>query len=502
MAKPHQILPYEDPRRWLWAIRVCGLLAVGACSESNDDGPAVPSVDPQQNVMVIDDGIDLSAADLHGKVVAAFTRECPSEPVADGGANDGGDGDSGGDNDGGNDAGTSPDGGSAPSFEDRKREYIASLLAPSRCHLRAGIDPKPTPLASVQRFRDRWNAMLRRQRFVNDTFSPQEWGELEAALDAEFGAFSFHGTTTSGTVAHGNSGVRLVLIDIALASPQEAEDSFECLVQSDIDQAIALALDPEVRDAYTHAPISAYIEEFRSIVGQFNVGVINQSFGGRSRAGLEQLQLARGCATISVAAYFSAMDDLDRGRSDVIGPRPYLTVQSAGNESVSIDSAGDSSVCVPWDDRHLLVGSTGFAPMLSTFSNLGACVDVFAPGEDIIAPYGGGWLLPVQGTSYSAPIAAWLISRTPFSPFDPVEARRHLLDRRDSQRMISATTFPRDFFYVPTVSGTRFGALTSADGSSGGLGRSLARRVEGGRVDWADPALWLLRRAAKRGNRR
>jgi subtilisin family serine protease len=465
------------------AVVVAWLALVGgatACGGSGPDGAAfVPaSDDPRQNVMVIDEGIDLSAADFRGKVAAAFTVECAPA-----------DADAGSDGVAGSDGGAA-DGG-PPAFDDLKRSYIAELATPdTSCHLRDGISDKPDPLASVRRYRDRWNQMLRSQRWGQDFFTMQEWTELTAALDVEFGTFAYHGTATAGTVAHGNPGARLVLIERQLGTSDGLMQSFTCILQTEIDQAVALLSDAEVRDAWIHAPPSRYAQDLTDVGQRYSVGIINESFGQFPRAVLEQLQATSGCGPIDLSPYFTVLGGLDRASIEALGAGGPLRVQSAGNESAQVDSPTDALDCQPADPKHLFVGSYDLAQARSAFSNFGACVDVFAPGERVIVSYAGGWLLTAQGTSFAAPLVARRLSLTAPTPYDPVQARAALLAARTADGSIPLVLFPRDFFYAP--GSPQLGALSAAGGAA-------ARRPSPTGVDLRPTLLPLIRlRAAKR----
>src|SRR6476620_8831675 len=76
------------------------------------------STSQQQNVMVIDEGIDLSASDLQGRVAAAYTETCADDSSDAGLAGPGG----------------AVDGG--PAFDALKQMFLAALSHPDdSCHL-------------------------------------------------------------------------------------------------------------------------------------------------------------------------------------------------------------------------------------------------------------------------------------------------------------------------------------------------------------------------------
>jgi hypothetical protein len=77
-------------------------------------------------------------------------------------------------------------------------------------------------------------------------------------------------------------------------------------------------------------------------------------------------------------------------------------------------------------------------------------VDLYAPGESIIAPYAGGWLLPVDGTSFASPMVVRYVSLTAAIPFSPGPAKTALLGLRASDGSLPISLFPNDFFYRPS----------------------------------------------------
>jgi hypothetical protein len=419
------------------------------------DGVPVASALAQHNVMIIDEGIDLTSPDLQGKVAAAFTALCDTS-ATDGGASDttsdGGAAE-------GTDAGT--DGG--PSFEDQKRAYIARLgVADQSCHLLPFISAKSDPLASIEAFRSRWNGMVRNERFRDQVFSMAEWNKITSTMDPILAPFSYHGTSTASTAAHENPSARLVLIERHLQDPTTEVADYTCTTQDELDQSVALLSDPDVRDAYLHAPESLYTTQFEEVVRQFDVGLVNLSFGSLSRQGLELMQQMKGCPPVDFRPYFTVLHELRVAGVALETPKPYLVVQSAGNESQTLDSGADSVDCTPEDPFLLTVGSTTLVGTPSKFSNVGACVNVVAPGERVIAPYAGDWLLIDQGTSFSAPLITRLLSLTATEPFDPKRARAELLARLAPTGGLTFSAVPRDFFYAPQGPAATVDALVLA----------------------------------------
>jgi subtilisin family serine protease len=384
-------------------------------------------------VMVVDEGFDISATELKGRVVAAYTETCVDTSGSGGGPAD--------------DAGAVYSG---PAFDALKQQWIAGLSVPDKsCHLSAGISAKSDPLASIAQYKARWNSMLRANQRADQVFTQDELAALQTAFAAEFQTFAYHGTSTAGTVAHEDPNVRLVLVERKLASESTLQAQFTCLVQSEIDQIVALLTDSDVFTAFVNQPVELD-NELAEVAAQYNVGIVNQSFGAEVRATLEMLQATHGCPAINLLAYFTILNKARLAHAAAVAGPALLTVQSAGNDGAEIDRGADSLACDIGDPLSLLVGSYDTSQVRSTFSNFGACVDLYAPGESIIDPYAGGWLLPVDGTSFASPMVVRYVWLTAAIPFSPGPAKTALLGLRASDGSLPISFFPDDFFYRPS----------------------------------------------------
>ncbi len=388
----------------------------------------------QQNVMVIDEGIDLSASDLQGKVAAAYTETCADEPSSDAGVVGPG---------GVVDAG--------PAFDTLKQMYITALSQPDdSCHLTTGISAKADPLASVAQYKSRWNAMVRANQSPQDVFNATEAMKLMDPINTEFSSFGYHGTATSTTVAHENSSVRLVLVERQLGSESSLQTNFPCIAQADINQMIELLNDPQVYAAFVNQP--AQIDsELASAQTMYDVGIVNESFGAASRETLEMLQLKYCTAPVDLSAYFALIDKMTNDHNATINGPAVLTVQAAGNDGSRIDTGGDSLSCDLGDPKSVLVGAYNPVSLAQNmFSNYGACVNVYAPGQAIVVEYAGGWLTWASGTSFAAPLTARYASMTATAPFDPTTERTALVAKSDpTTQFLPVSLFPSDFFYLP-----------------------------------------------------
>ena len=387
----------------------------------------------QQNVMVIDQGIDLTASDLQGRVAATYTETCVEDSSDAGAAGPGG----------------VVDGG--PAFDALKQMYLAALSHPDdSCHLTTGIKAKADPLASIAQYKSRWNAMVRANQTPPQAFSSAEIMKLMGPINTEFGSFGYHGTATSTTVAHANENVRLVLVERELGSESSLQTNFPCIAQADINQIVDLLNDPQIYAAFVNQPASID-SELAAAQTMYDVGIVNESFGAASREALETLQQKYCPVPVDLSAYFALIDKVTNEHNATISGPALLTVVAAGNDGSRIDSGSDSLSCDLGDPRSLLVGAYNPGTLVqNTFSDYGACVNVFAPGQAIVVEYAGGWLTWASGTSFAAPLTARYASMTATSPFDPATARAAVVAKADpTSHFLPVGLFPSDFFFVP-----------------------------------------------------
>ena len=398
------------------------------------------STSQQQNVMVIDEGIDLSASDLQGRVAAAYTETCVDDSSDAGAAGPGG----------------VVDGG--PAFDALKQMYLAALAQPDdSCHLTTGISAKADPLASIAQYKSRWNAMVRANQSPSEVFNATELTKLMNPINTEFSSFGYHGTATSTTVAHENTSVRLVLVERELGSESSLQTNFPCIAQADIDQTVDLLNDPQIYAASVNQP--AQIDsELAGAQTTYDVGIVNESFGAASRETLEMLQQQNCPNTVDLSAYFALIDKMTNDHNATIQGPAVLTVQAAGNDGVRIDSGSDSLSCDLGDPKSLLVGAYNPVTLAQNmFSDYGACVNVYAPGQSIVVEYAGGWLTWASGTSFASPLTARYASMTATSPFDPAAERTAVVAKSDpTSQFLPVSLFPSDFFYLPGTTTPEF----------------------------------------------
>ena len=417
--------------------RACGsVLAVTALIGCGGGGPTfVPSSkQQQQNVMVVDEGIDVSVPELQGKVAAAYTETC-----ADTGSQGGS---------------LVPDGGpvdAGAKFDALKQQLLTAFAqTDDSCHLIPGITSKPDPMQKIAQYKQRWNAMVRANQKTGAVFNATESAAIVPVVQDELAMFGYHGTATSTTVAYKNDTVRLVLVERQLMSESQLQAGFTCFDQGEINQVTDLLTDPAVFAAAA-AQRATLDADFADAMAKHDVGFVNESFGATARTVLEQMQSTQ-CPQkpIDLSRYFAAITAIDVAHAAGLNGPAALTIKAAGNDGANINTGADALDCDPGDPTTVLVGS--YNPgngVQNTFSNFGGCVDLFAPGQSIVTMYAGGWLLPVDGTSFAAPLTAWFGSRSAPVPFTVATARQALVSNTDATKELPASLFPSDFFYTP-----------------------------------------------------
>lgn len=165
--------------------------------------------------------------------------------------------------------------------------------------------------------------------------------------------------------------------------------------------------------------------------------VINMSLGGT------------GTPNVALGAVFSVLKD-----------EGFVLIAAAGNEA--------DDACFTWpanDPSVLAVGATGMTNNFADFSNSGSCVDINAPGEEIVAPImttptaTGTW----WGTSFSSPYvagaAAVLLEVNPNATPDEVFLQ---LDRMSAKNVITSVPdgTPNKLLQLPIIN-PRFGTSSN-----------------------------------------
>jgi len=79
---------------------------------------------------------------------------------------------------------------------------------------------------------------------------------------------------------------------------------------------------------------------------------------------------------------------------------------AAGNDSADACASSPARVGAGTDNGILTLGATNSADAEASFSNYGSCVDLWAPGVDVLSTALGGGTTTMSGTSMSSPHGA------------------------------------------------------------------------------------------------
>jgi subtilisin family serine protease len=129
----------------------------------------------------------------------------------------------------------------------------------------------------------------------------------------------------------------------------------------------------------------------------------------------------------------SASPALDRAVCNSIQAGVSYAV-AAGNESQDACNSSPARVA-----EALTAGASNRSDVRASFSNTGACVDVFAPGQDITSARNGGGSITFSGTSMASPhvtgVAALCLERMPGAT--PPQVAQCVLDRATRDKLTS-----------------------------------------------------------------
>ncbi len=431
----------------IWSV--CAAFFVVACGGDEGTAPA------KSVVLVVDDGFDLSLSAFKGKVLEARTFSCKSDQAPSEAPTD---------------------------LAAAKQQYLNFLKTKdTSCTLKQGISEKPDLLADIQEdFQEQWNGTIETQTYASARFTETEYRQLTERFDETLAGTEFHGSATAGVIARDNPGVRLVLVERPLGSGQNIEEDFVCLEQAEIDRDVQLLEDPEIKQAYTTFPRPKVAEEMEALMLKHKVQIVNESFGALPRQALEELQASKDCEPVDLKRMFALIAELDSAWRKSHPGTDVLVVKAVGNSASQIDGAEDLPICGV-AEQTVFVGSYDKSMKKAEFTNVGDCVDVFAPGVGVVAPITGNWLIPLSGTSFSAPLVVRVLSMQDQAwPFISAPVKANLLSQRDAQRRLPSSMFARSLTYDP-FSGPVVMALSSHSTPDRGAWKKLRAREWDGR---------------------
>jgi hypothetical protein len=284
-----------------------------------------------------------------------------------------------------------------------------------------------------------WNRAMR-GKMVPDSFVDQvEYRSLGV------GPFGDHGTATASLAMLASEDAELVLLQTPL---RDDEKPITCpsrdKVQLEIDGVAEEARQPLAQDE----------KDLLDLIRRERVNVIGQSFG-LTRDDLEGV-----CRGLPWQDWLRAKNEAAHRREDLLSAQgafegiSVLVVRAAGNETLKVNDTRDAlDLCDserysgfgPASAR-LVIGS--FDPAsdqfsLSSFTNYGSCVDVYAPGEGLLAPDAKGTIRVFMGTSAAAPLVVGLAAKRWAGA---AQTRRLLREVLPARRRLEPSQFPPSMF--------------------------------------------------------
>ena len=344
--------------------------------------PQDPASD-QHVVLLLDDGIASDHEMFKDKVIAKYTLVCAL-------------------------SGTEDEMDSLEGFKAQAQERLKAgekVLFGQKCCLRKGIDPLPIQIDPKDLDqRDQWNQLIQTNQAI-----PLSLNDLFSRIKPNIK--DYHGTVTGSVIATNNPKVAFVLVQ---ANNSRKFYNGCNVVQKNYEKGLANLQDSEIQKILNE---NAELSEWKLIdelAKKHHVTLMNKSRSTSTRF-IDSI-LGRQCVEPfrnTISAYY----DLKAGFTEKIARRMgifydqqnFLTLQSAGNDSLQIDSTKDSLDCL-LSPKHLMIGSYDANGMKSYFSNFGQCVNIYNVGSSLVGTNPFGFLVVVSGTSFSAPLLARYIS--------------------------------------------------------------------------------------------
>lgn len=294
------------------------------------------------------------------------------------------------------------------------------------CNVLDGFEPDTLQDSSILPLKDKWNQAIKTRDYSQ--LSIEELQKIESVLE------SSHGTATASIIAYKNPNVRLVLVKNIgeIFIPEDCRDdqnrekykSYLNFIKNNW----------EVNSKLEHAQEKAIYQ----LAVKHQVDLINKSYGniGPDQYVRTLFGTLQGCPELAELIIASSRLQAEQKHNmGIYKNSPFLTLQSAGNERTRIDSYNDTPQCAVKGDNHLYVGAYDAFNKVSNFSNYGACVDFYILGTKVITASPGGFLMPLDGTSYSSPLAVRLITEG-FQSTAPKAIKAYISNNTDSRKFL------------------------------------------------------------------
>lgn len=246
----------------------------------------------------------------------------------------------------------------------------------------------------------------------------------------------FHGTAVTSTLAYKNDNVKIVLVESNGGGLYIKDSCHEAIRFYPV--FARLYKDPEVRaQILKKATLVSHTKALDGLAKAHSVSLINKSYSSTFPTMKEKLPSCIEDVYQKAAEYHILQNEINAKLAKRDGiyfdKAPYLTLQSAGNQSFESNSKKEIFSC-SGEKNHLQIGSYSFlSKERSDFSNYGACVDLYGIGENVFATIPQRYLLPAHGTSFAAPLVLRFLSENYPDEKDPLKLREYLLDALESE---------------------------------------------------------------------
>jgi hypothetical protein len=313
----------------------------------------------------------------------------------------------------------------------------------NKCTLTEGIAPVDdlTPHLSSQVLSKRpiWNRLIA----DNEPLPLKDKVEFRSMMHL---MSSYHGTQVSSVIAYKNPHVRFVLVQKIFRNHISGSCS---VLQQNYKNGLKALKDPEVRKVLAEKAELVEWKLIDELARKHSVTMINKSY--TSNLGLLEKYMDPACKGVMRPLFQEfykekgeLVETISKRMNLFYDQEPFLTIQSAGNEGIEINSFIEHFECYK-SDHHLIVGSYEIDKSRSSFSNHGDCVDLYALGNKVVVSNPRNFLTIAGGTSFSAPLTARYISFEFDRNQTPSEILSKLKKQMDEKRFL---VFSEHFRYA------------------------------------------------------
>lgn len=170
---------------------------------------------------------------------------------------------------------------------------------------------------------------------------------------------------------------------------------------------------------------------------------------------------------------------------DYANAKGAIVVAASGNDGQNLDLYSQNPANL---DGVLTVGATNNNDRVTSFSNYGWGVHVYAPGENILSTFPGNSYQPLSGTSFSSPLVAGIVAlvRTLHPDWTPQQIREHIRSTSDAMSTVSSGNRPLYYGRANVDRAVRFNNSWTGNNSVPGIILN-AVTVQGGNITSNNP---------------